>query len=219
VPITDHLPADLVASPPGPLGRSGEMIEFLETWFGPYPFSSYGHVVVPDLPFALETQTMTVIGRSAIDEATVVHEIAHQWFGNSVSPATWQHIWISEGFASFAELLWTERENGTGAMSAEIRRRHTILAGRTNRPIADPGIDEMFGIAVYWRGALTLHALRIEIGDEAMRRVLTVFAERFADGNASTDDFIGVAEEIAGADLGDFFEAWLHRSELPPLGA
>jgi aminopeptidase N len=218
VPITDHLPADLVASPPGPLDRSGEMIEFLETWFGPYPFSSYGHVVVPDLPFALETQTMTVIGRSAIDEATVVHEIAHQWFGNSVSPATWQHIWISEGFASFAELLWIERENGTRAMSAEIRRRHTILAGRTNRPIADPGIDEMFGIAVYWRGALTLHALRIEIGDEAMRRALTVFAERFADGNASTDDFIGVAEEIAGSDLGDLFEAWLYRSELPPLG-
>jgi aminopeptidase N len=217
VTIVDHLPSDLVGSPSGPLARSGEIIEFLETWFGPYPFSSYGHVVVPDLPFALETQTMTVIGRAAIDEATIVHEIAHQWFGNSVTPATWQDIWLSEGFASFGELLWIEHQRGSEAMLDEIRRRHTILAGRTYRPIADPGIDDMFGVAVYWRGALTLHALRTEIGDEAMRRVLTQYAERFADGNASTGDFIDVAEEVVGVDLADLFGMWLDRPELPPL--
>jgi aminopeptidase N len=215
--ITDHLPADLAESPPGALAETAAMIEFLEQWFGPYPFSSYGHVVVPDLPFALETQTMTVIGRGAITETTVLHEIAHQWFGNSVSPATWQHIWLSEGFASFAELLWIEHRHGRQAMLDEVGRRHSVLAGRPHRPIIDPGIDQMFGVAVYWRGALTLDALRAEIGDDSMRRLLIEYATRHADGTATTDDFVAVAEEVAAVDLGPLFDAWLRRAEMPPL--
>lgn len=217
VRIRDHLPVDLADPPPAPLRRTPDMLEFLETWFGPYPFSTYGHVVVPDFAIALETQTMTVLGRLAIDDRTVVHELAHQWFGNSVSVATWQDVWLSEGFASFAELLWIEHDAGPEAMLAEVRRRHAVLSARPHRPIIDPGLDELFGLGVYWRGSLTLHALRLAIGDEAMRAVLTTYAARFEHGNASTADFVAVAEEVAGVDLEPLFEGWLHQVELPPL--
>jgi aminopeptidase N len=217
VRIRDYLPADLADPPPAPLRRAPDMLEFLETWFGPYPFSTYGHVVVPDFAIALETQTMAVLGRLAIDDRTVVHELAHQWFGNSVSVATWQDVWLSEGFASFAELLWIEHDAGSDAMLAEVRRRHAVLSARPHRPIIDPGLDELFGIAVYWRGSLTLHALRLAIGDETLREVLTIYAARFEHGNASTADFVAVAEEVSGVDLVPLFEAWLRDVDLPPL--
>jgi aminopeptidase N len=217
VPITDWLPSDLAASPPNALARAGEMIEFLETWFGPYPFSSYGHVVVPDFAIALEAQTMTVIGRRAVTERTVLHEVAHQWFGNSVSPATWRDIWLNEGFASFAELLWIEHVSGAEFMNAEARRRHEQLGSSNHPPVDDPGATGMFGVHVYWKGALTLYALRAELGDDTMRQILTEYAQRFAHGNASTADFVVVASEIAGIDLGEFFRRWLSDPDLPPL--
>jgi aminopeptidase N len=217
IAIADHLPADLASSPLPPLERTAEMLTFLSDWFGPYPFSSYGHVVVSDFSIALETQTMTVIGRRALSEGTVVHELAHQWFGNSVSVATWQDIWLNEGFASFAELLWIERELGHDAMIAEVERRHAVLSQTPHRPIADPGASDMFGTAVYWRGALSLHALRATIGDGDLRRVFREYTSRFRHGNATTGDFIDLAEEVSGRPLEPLFDEWLHRSDLPPL--
>lgn len=217
VSLADHLPTDLATPPPAVFGRTAEMIGFLEDWFGPYPFSSYGHVVVPDFAIALETQTMTVIGRRAISERTVVHEVAHQWYGNSVSVATWQDIWLSEGFASFAELLWIEWSQGIDAMNREIQRRHAILAGMPHRPISDPLVEEMFGTAVYWRGSLTLHALRRAVGDDRLAEVLHEHAARHRHANASTRDFIAVVEDVTGRDLAALFDEWLHESALPPL--
>jgi len=217
IDIRDYLPADLAADDPRPLQSTAEWIEFLESWFGPYPFGSYGHVVVSGFGAALETQTMTVMDRGHVIDIIVVHEIAHQWFGNSVSVATWPDIWLNEGFATFAEFLWIEHEFGRETMEAEIAERHGAMSRRTHRPIADPGVDQLFGLAVYLRGGLTLHALRIEVGDDLMRQILLTYVERYTDGNASTADFIAVAEEVAGRDLSELFDAWLYQTDLPPL--
>ena len=217
VAIRDYLPTDLAGSLPRAFQRTGEWLTLLETWFGDYPFDAYGHVVVSGFGAALENQTMTVMDRRSLSDVVVVHELAHQWFGDSVSPKSWQDIWLNEGFATFAEFIWIEHELGTEAMQGEIASRHQILSGRDDRPIADPGVSDLFGLPVYWRGGLTLHALRMEVGDDAMRQILMTYTERFAYGNADTADFIAVAEEVSGRDLGALFDAWLYQSELPPL--
>ncbi|HSM01116.1 MAG TPA: M1 family metallopeptidase [Acidimicrobiia bacterium] len=217
VAIRDYVPTDLAGELPAPFQRTGDWIVLLESWFGDYPFDAYGHVIVSGFGAALETQTMAVMDRRSVQDVVVIHELAHQWFGNSVSPATWQDIWLNEGFATFAEFLWVEHELGSEAMEADIAARYEIMSSRDHRPIADPGVRDLFGAAVYWRGGLTLHALRLEVGDDTMREILTGYASRFAYGNASTADFIAIAEEISGRDLGDLFDAWLYQAELPPL--
>jgi aminopeptidase N len=217
IEIRDHLPADLAAEDPRPLQRTAEWIEFFETWFGPYPFASYGHVVVSGFGAALESQTMSVMDRAALVDVTVIHELAHQWFGDSVSIATWQDIWLNEGFATFAEFLWIEDQLGRDAMEADIEGRHAFMNRHSHRPISDPGVDELFGSAVYQRGGLTLHALRVKVGDDMMRDILRTYVARYTGANASTEDFIAVAEDIAARDLSVFFDAWLYESELPPL--
>lgn len=217
VAIRDYLPLDLADKLPRAFERTGEWLVLLESWFGPYPFDSYGHVVVTGFGAALETQTMTVMDRVAVKDVVVVHELAHQWFGNSVSLTSWQDIWLNEGFATFAEFLWVEHELGRDAMEADIATRYGIVQERTYDPIGDPGRDDLFGLPVYWRGGLTLHALRMEVGDEVMKEILQTYTARFADSNASTADFIAVAEEIAARDLDALFDAWLFHTELPPL--
>ena len=213
----DYLPPDMAADPPAAFDRTEEMIDFLTEWFGPYPFAEYGHVVVPSFPGALETQTMTIIGRDAIGEEVVVHELAHQWFGNDVSPATWSEVWLNEGFATFAEFIWIEHNLGPEAMQAYVDQLHAGLEGIPFRPITDPTEAELFGSAVYWRGGLTLHALRLEVGDETMRQILRAYAARFAGGNATTAEFVALASGVAGQDLSPLLDPWLYDVALPPL--
>jgi aminopeptidase N len=222
IELRDYLPPDLAADPPAPYERIAEMLEYLASVFGPYPFDAYGHAVVPALPGALETQTLTLMGSGLsgpILERVIVHELAHQWYGDSVSPATWQDIWLSEGFATYAEWLWAEHTGGSEAMQAAAGDAHARLAALPHNPPGDPGIGQLFGRTVYDRGALTLHALRVEVGDEAFFTLLEAYSGRYRDGNASTSEFIALAEEIGGRDLGGLFDAWLFEPELPPLPA
>jgi aminopeptidase N len=216
VQLRDYVPASYL-SPPAAFGRVGEMLALFTDWFGEYPFDAYGHVIVANFPGAMETQTMTMMGADAVSEDVVAHELAHQWFGDSVTPATWRDIWLNEGFATFAEFLWLEQAHGSAVMESYARSLHTALQGQTLRPIADPGVAELFGTGVYWRGGLTLYALRAEVGDDLMKSILTTYAARFRYGNAATADFIAVAEEVSGRDLGDFFSAWLDQTALPPF--
>lgn len=212
----DWIPADMVRVPSS-LTRTDDMLTLFTSWFGPYPFDSYGHVIVSGFPGAMETQTMTLMGRGALGEEVVAHELAHQWFGDSVSPASWRHIWLNEGFATFGEFLWLEHEYGVEVMEGYARQLYDGLISGPASPVSDPGIDDLFGVDVYWRGGLTLLALRYEVGDDTMRQILTTYHDRFRYGNASTADFIGVAEEVSGRSLRDLFAAWLDQAAPPPF--
>jgi aminopeptidase N len=230
VVLRDYLPADMGSEVPGPLARVDEMLGFYSGLFGPYPFTEYGHAVVPGVPGALEDQTLCVIGREIVESYTagygeptteeiVAHELSHQWFGDSVTPATWNDIWLNEGFATFAQWLWVEHDQGRAAYEATIAGNYQFLAEAPHVLPGDPGPsgEAMFAYGVYLRGGLTLHALRVEVGDDTTFAILRAWAERRAYGNGTTPEFIALAEEISGANLDALFDAWLYQEELPPL--
>jgi aminopeptidase N len=214
VVLRDYLPPAIAASDPASLAAIPDILEFLADTFGPFPFDEYGHVVVPGWPAALETQTISIFGTPALAERVVVHEAAHQWFGDSVTPANWRFTWLNEGFATYAEWLWIEHHFGADALDAEVESARRVMAA-PHAPIGDPGIDDLFAAGAYVKGALTLHALRLEVGDDAFFETLRTYAARFAGGNATTADFVAVAEEVSGQDLDALFSAWLESTTLP----
>lgn len=199
---------------------TARMVEVFEERFGPYPFEVYGHVVADEiLGFALENQTLSIFGsdlvtgRGTID-SIVAHELAHQWFGNAVSPATWKDIWLNEGFATYAEWVWAEASGGR-----TIEESAAAVHARSDFgvPPGDPGPEELFQATVYLRGGLALHALSVEIGDESFDRLLKTWVERFGGATASTADLQALAEELSGQDLSGLFDAWVYGEALPPL--
>jgi aminopeptidase N len=214
LPVRNFLPHDLVGSAPEVLSRTGEMITALEDAFGPYPFQQYGIAVVGDFPAALENQTMSIFGRAYVDspifEYVLVHELAHQWFGDSVSVGQWNDIWLNEGFATYAELLWIEHTQGHAVYEEVLtNRRQAAELGDYPLP-GNPPRDDLFNGGVYQLGGLLLADLRTEIGDDAFFELLRTYTDRYADSNAVTEDFIALAEEVSGQDLADFFAARLY---------
>ncbi len=226
VRIRNYFPPSVLEEATAAFANQADMIDFFESRFGPYPFEVYGSVVIPtSLGFALETQTLSLYGigvSAGFSEGVIAHELAHQWFGNSVSPAQWRDIWLNEGFATYAQLLWVEHTQGTEAFENALRQQYGFM----NTPffigqvdVGAPPSDNLFNQAVYVRGALTLHALREEIGDAAFFDLLTVYAERFHDSTATTEDFIELAIEISGEDVDGLIDAWLFGEELPSIPA
>lgn len=217
LPIRHAIDADVADALGGSMDRTAEMIDVFDDLFGPYPFVAYGAVVVDEpLGFALETQTLSIFGTDAAgSESVIAHELAHQWFGNAVSPATWQDIWLNEGFAVYAELLWQEHDGDGGP--DEFAAARSDGSGLLDLPPGDPGADSLFAPTVYDRGALTLHVLRDEIGDDAFFTLLRTWFERHNGGSASTADFEALAAEVSGQDLTALFDAWLRAPEMPSL--
>ena len=219
VPIRNAVDAD-VSDLAEQLDPTGDIVDYYAELFGPYPFDVVGSVVVDeDLGFALETQTLVLFGGTFIDEQVLAHELAHQWFGNAVSPATWQDIWLNEGFAVYGEWLWTDHADGGSGDLDEVALEYGSTAGSfLDVPPTDPGADDLFNQSVYFRGALTLHALREAVGDDAFFEILTTWVETYSGESATTADFEALAEEVSGDDLDDLFDAWLRSDELPDVG-
>ncbi|MEU7804445.1 M1 family metallopeptidase [Micromonospora arborensis] len=203
------------------LARTGAIVDFLASRFGPYPFDSYGGIAIADdrIGYALETQSRPVYGPAffADDQpnlGVVAHELAHQWFGDSVSVARWSDIWLNEGFASYAEWLWEEHDGGRTAQRNFELQYATI---DWSQPSVEPGRERMFGTAVYKRGALAVHALRRTVGDEMFFRILRTWTTERAAGNATTSDLVALAERVAGRQLRPLFDAWLVGGSAPTL--
>ncbi|WP_231916096.1 M1 family metallopeptidase [Microbacterium karelineae] len=199
------------------------MMAAFEDAFGAYPFPAYTVVVThDDLEMPLEAQGAAVFGANHIDgegtlERLIAHELAHQWFGNSVGLASWRDIWLNEGPACYAEWLWSERAGGHSAHAIALAHHARLREKPQDLRIGDPGPDRMFDDRLYKRGALTLHALRLEVGDETFFRILRAWTSRHGGGTATSDDLVRLCEEVSGASLGPLFEAWLRREELPDL--
>jgi aminopeptidase N len=204
-------------------GRQSWMMAAFERMFGPYPFREYVVVVADDdLDDPIEAQGMAVFGRNHLDgrrthERLVAHELAHQWFGNSLTVADWRHIWLNEGFATYAEWLWSEVSGGPSA-NALCAEWHAWLAKHPAQvTVANPGVDAMFDPLVYKRGALTLHALRAKAGDEAFFPLVRLWVADHRHSTVTTDQFRSHARRFTTEPLDDLFTEWLDRPALPPL--
>jgi aminopeptidase N len=224
IPVRVAAPARLRAAVDVGFADQVAMIEAMESWFGPYPFASGYAVVVTDddLEIPLESQTLSTFGANLIDrtwesQRLIAHELAHQWWGNSVTAGGWDDIWLHEGFACYSEWLWSPL---AGLESTDARARHhwaRLARLPQDLVLAAPGPKDMFDDRVYKRGALTLHALRLEVGDETFFTVLREFQTRHRYGVVSTADLESLAARVAGRRLTALFDAWLRSPELPAL--
>ena len=226
-PIRNYYATGLPEEVREPFARQGEMLSYFGGLFGPYPFEVYGSLVIDaQLGAALETQTLSIYGLDMIDptsaessELVVAHELAHQWFGDSVSVADWKDIWLNEGFATYAEGLWVEHRDGRDALDDWVKSRYLALVGMREgvTPPGRPNARNLFNGGVYYWGGIALHALRLEVGDEVFFEILRTYHARYKGSNATTDGFIGVAEEVSGKDLQTFFDNWLYSEKIQPI--
>jgi aminopeptidase N len=199
-----------------------KVIRFEERRFGPYPFSSAG-IVVKDIgvEYSLETQNRPVFdGADAADDLTLVHEFAHQWYGDSVSLKNWVDIWLNEGFATYAEWLWDASHGGPSTAETFQNEYDSHPASDplwTPSPAAFDDPAELFGSQGYLRGAMTLEALRQKVGSHDFFVILRTWAQQHKYGNVTTAQFIRLSERVSGQDLDAFFQAWLYTPEKPAL--
>jgi aminopeptidase N len=206
--------------------RTGEIVDWLSGYFGPYPFGSAGgYVPNTTTGYALETQTRVYYSpkqfANGSNTSVVVHELAHQWYGDSVSLKGWKDIWINEGFARYAQWLWSEHEGeGTTQQLADyVYASHPADDPFWTVAPGDPGPDNQFDAAVYDRGALAIQALRNAIGDEAFFALLKGWPQEHAYGNASVADFQKYAEQVSGKPLSALFDTWLFQPSKPAAPA
>jgi aminopeptidase N len=205
--------------------RTPEIHRFESTMFGPYPFEAKGGVSSTALGFALETQTRPVHSdaffHAGSNTYVVAHENAHQWFGDSVSMAGWRDIWLNEGFASYAEWLWS---NHVGEGTPRQLFDFTYHNYQADDPFwqvlpGDPGKDKQFDDAVYDRGAMTLQALRNVVGDKAFFATRRAWAAAHRYGNGTIEQFVTLAEKTSGTSLTKLFDTWLYTRGKPAATA
>jgi len=197
--------------------RVGEVLTFLASKFGPYPQRAAGGIYLDDhVGYSLETQTRPAY-TSEVGMGTIVHELTHQWYGNSVTIRSWADICLAECFASYATWMWDAHEDG---IDLDSRYRATVEGNRNNGrfwrgELYDMGAGNEF-TAVYSKGPLAVHALRERIGEDDFATLLRQWHQRHETGHADWPEFENFVSELTGEDLTDFFDAWFHSTEIPP---
>jgi aminopeptidase N len=224
------------------LARTPTHVRWMVDKVGRYPFENYGVLAADQVFFyALETQTLSlhaelffdprfapgVTGQRWFYEPIMVHELAHQWFGDSIAPERWSDVWLNEGHATWYEREWEQEtgqidENGFASFEAFMRDQYA----KANQyraefgPVALPTHNDLFGLFsdnVYGGGALVLYALQQKVGDQAFRAIERAWAQRKRGQSVGTDDFITFASDVSGEDLSDFLSAWVYGNTVPPM--
>ncbi len=217
------IPSYLAIDPQLPTGNvfrlMPEIVRFYESIYGPYPFNAVGGIAdsAKNVGYSLETQTKPVYDRMP-DELTVAHELSHMWFGDAVTLTQWPDIWLHEGFATFSEWIWSEYTGNKTAQKyfENLYNQPPQDVRFWTPPPGDPGTPAfMFNGTIYYRGGMTLQALRVKIGDFAFFNLLRTWVAQHKYGNASTPQFIALAEQISGMDLDRFFDVWLYQPAKP----
>jgi aminopeptidase N len=199
------------------LSRTPSIVHWLQRQLGPYAFPSTGGVITSiDPGFSLETQTRPVYPRE-VSTLLMVHELAHQWFGDSVSVHHWRDVWLNEGFATYMEHRWTETHGGrsTSEWLQQAYAEEPDGASFWNLVVADPGAGDLFDWPVYQRGGMTLAALRNVIGEPTFAHLLRRWAATHRHGHGTTDAFEALAEKVSGQDLTAFFDVWVRQPGRP----
>lgn len=187
----------------------GEAIDWMSERFGPYPFETFGFVTADVSSVSLETQTMVLLANNMIGPRTVMHELAHMWFGNWVSLDSWQQMWRNEGFATYVQLMWETQDDPEDLELVMESFRTAVEENGDTFPLGDPPPAQLFSYYTYFGGAIFVHELRQEMGDDAFFAGLQNYFATYGGGTASDDAFLAVMEEAAGRPLGDLFAAWL----------
>jgi aminopeptidase N len=204
--------------------RTPEVVDYLASKFGPYPAEAQGGVATPGFHGGLEVHARPFLAEGWFTDGanvqTMLHELAHLWFGNSVSLKQWRDAWLHEGFATYAEYLWLEDEGeSTAAELAEERyNRYPADNGIWSVPVADPppyGLPHPAASAIYHRGAMVLQNLRVTVGEETFFAILRGWPDFMKDNNASTEDFVAYAEQMAGRPLDQVWDTWLYSTGKP----
>jgi aminopeptidase N len=227
LPIRNFVISTLSADKRAYMDDTAKQLEFFESFFGPYPFDTYG-MLVADSPrtFALETQSLTLMPAGWFDESheylssVASHELAHAWFGDDVSPATWSDVWLNESFATYAQWLWDDHQ---GALSLQTLV-DTAMAQlpslrKQNGAVAAPSAEDLFSSNVYEGGAVALEALRRTVGEEAFFNIVRTWIHDHAGSSATTAQFETLASQVSGTDLTGFFHEWIHSTTTPTMPA
>jgi aminopeptidase N len=223
IPQRAAFPSRLRALVDYDFARQPAMMAAFCGFFGPYPFEEYQVIVTDDdLEIPVEAHGLSIFGANHVDgqrgsERLIAHELAHQWFGNSLTLAGWRHIWLNEGFAKYAEWLWSEASGGPSAAALASRFWTKMVVLAQDICIADPGVKRMFDERVYHRGALALHALRTMLGDDLFFRLLREWTATYRGRDVTTEEFTALAQRHTSLPLDRFFTMWLRETKLPPL--
>jgi aminopeptidase N len=205
------------------LSKLPEAFDFYSSIYGPYPFNATGAIVdkAGFVGYSLETQTKPNFPYVP-SEATLVHELSHMWFGDSVTLKTWPDIWLHEGFATWSEWIWSERQGNKSAAQwfnelYNTPAKDTAFWGPAVADFTDPAL--LFNGTVYYRGAMTLEALRQKVGDDTFFGIMRGWAQQNRYGTVTTPQFIAFAEQQSGRDLTQFFNVWIYQDAKPAPGS